>query len=215
MKIILLFIFILLTNVIAENVTLKITEVFPDPKGKDNSELNKREFIEIYNYGEKQISLENCNIMNIKNKSFNLYDFFNTIEPKSYLVIYPMTKFSLKNKGNEKITLVYNDFIIDEFKYSESKENLSWININGKWVIDKPTPGFNYIKNTKKALKTNKTTLKHNSEKLLNIKNDSDYSEKIYESQGLKQRKLGFQFFSATLLLVIITLLIEKWQTKK
>lgn len=201
-------ILLILQNVFAiENITLKISEIYPDPPGKDNSDLNNREFIEIYNYGENKIDLTDLEIQNSKNKSFKISDYA-FINPKQFLIIYPSMKFSLKNNRYEKLSLFYKGYLIDDVSYSYSKESLSWTLVKSNWLLKKPSPGFdsNFKINSSAKNYLNKT--KNKSEKLLNI-TDNTLNKAVYESNTLKQRRLGLYFFSITLILIIISLLIE------
>ena len=217
---------ILLSNVSAlDNITLQISEIYPNPPGKDNINLENREFIEIYNFGNKEINLDNFKILNSKNKSLVISSYFNLIRSKQYLIFYPMNKFSLKNSGQEEILLTYNDFIIDEFSYSYSQEGYSWTRLNNTWILAKPSLGKTNLAKTeiKKIKEKTKSNLKlpsynkiyNKSEKLLNIVNNNTNSKIVYESKALKQSRLGLYLFLFTLTLVIISLLIEKWKINK
>ncbi len=215
--VILIICFIVLLNNTSsfENVTLSITEIFPDPPGKDNFNINTREFLELYNYGNNEIDLSKVKIQNNKNKSFQISE-FQFIKPKQYLVIYPSLKFSLKNKGDEKISLFYNDFLIDEVYYSYSKESFSWLKLNNTWILGKSTPGYSIIKEPKNLNNSkNKSSLKFTtlnsekeSEKLLNISN-KPLPQTVYESNAFKQRRLGLYFFIVVLIFIILYQLIN------
>jgi len=228
MKFILILFFVILfsTIVYSNNFTLQISEVYPNPAGKDNINPNDKEFIEIYNFGNNNIDLTHSKILNSKNKSLQISEYFNLINSKQYLVIYPMSKFALKNSGKEEILLTNNDFIIDKFQYSYSEETYSWSRINNSWVLAKATPGkINFIKySSKKKTKNNFLNNSHinvvdnknstKSEKLLNITNNN-INRVVYESKDLKQSRLGIYLFLLTLTLVIISLLIERWKINK
>ncbi len=125
---------------------LQITEFIPDPYGYDDAPIPDGEWIEIYNQGDNEIDLEGFIINDNYGNGLAISD-TNVIEttvikPKEYLVIYRNEdgKLELNNDG-DKITL-YNPLekIIDEVSYSNSKEDVSWSNIEGKWYLTIPTP---------------------------------------------------------------------------
>ncbi len=208
-------IFILAGNVFAyNNITLRITEFFPNPIGKDNFGLENMEFIEIYNFGASEIYLDGFKIYNNKNKSLSISEYFKSIKPDQYIAFYPAMKFSLKNNGKENLILTYKDFLIDEVGYLHSKEGFSWAYISNNWTLTKPTPGRS---NTNENLKDPKLNINHitnKSEKLLNITNFNT-SRAVYKSKTLKQGKIGLYLFLFTLTLIIISFAVEKWKINK
>jgi hypothetical protein len=123
---------------------LKINEIFPNPKGNDKG----KEFIEIYNSSNDEITLENFKIERISKKGvIKKYSFKKTdkIKGKKYFKIKTA---SLNNDGaiiklidtsNEK------DEEIDKIKYDQSQEEKSY-NCNEddehkKWYWAEATPG--------------------------------------------------------------------------
>ncbi len=109
---------------------IKINEVFPNPKGKDDSE-----FIELYNCSKEKVDLSGYIL---KDSSKNgKYEIPNgtEIKPNGYFLIYKEKfKFALNN-SNETIYLFNpNKKEIDRMNYVESaKENISY-NFDGqKW----------------------------------------------------------------------------------
>ena len=102
-----------------------INEVFPNPQGKD---LGK-EWIELYNQSNKDISLQNWKISNSK-FSKEIKD--TNIKAKDYKILENLN-FYLKNK-KETITLSdFNGTKISQLKYSQSKEGLSYTK-NKTWT---------------------------------------------------------------------------------
>ncbi|MBI2671349.1 lamin tail domain-containing protein [Candidatus Woesearchaeota archaeon] len=138
--IIVLLILFLVQIAFASEITLEITEFFPDPSGKDNANINNREFIEIYNYGNEEVNLSDITIKNSKNYSIDLKN-YNSINQDEYLVVYPSKELSLKNSGEEKIGLYDSNILIDKVLYTYSEESFSWSKINKNWVLTNPTPG--------------------------------------------------------------------------
>lgn len=132
-------------NVILTNYTLLINELLPDPEGYDNSSLPQGEWIELYDYGDKELETEGLIIKDNSNKEIVISrsNVINStiIEPKSYLVVYMNGFFGfLNNNGFEKIYLISNDTTIDSFSYSDTEEALSWSRINNSFIRTVPTP---------------------------------------------------------------------------
>ncbi len=106
---------------------LSISEVFPNPKGKDIG----KEWIELFNQENRDINLGNWSlninnpIKNTKPKTIKFND-KTIIKAKSYLIIDASNyKFSILN-SNCKIELKnFVGEIIDKIKYENSEENLS------------------------------------------------------------------------------------------
>ena len=130
--------------------SLSITEVFPNPKGKDDNQ----EWIELYNSSNNNIKLDNL-IIQLSKKKITLKN--EIIKAKSYkLIRNSKYKFSLKNT-NETITLVASSINQKPpISYKKSKEGKSFSlikqnkienNINNKnintittWQWTQPTP---------------------------------------------------------------------------
>ncbi|MDD3498542.1 MAG: lamin tail domain-containing protein [Candidatus Moranbacteria bacterium] len=97
--------------------TIRINEIFPDPKEKPEG---KYEFIEIYNYGDEKIDLKGWEILDKSNKKISPKE---VLEAGDYLVFY--NKISLNNDG-DKIILRNPDGDIDKVKYEETIEGFSY-----------------------------------------------------------------------------------------
>lgn len=106
--------------------SLEITEIFPNPKGKDQG----KEWVEIYNAGDLEINLGNWQIGNKRIKKLH-------IEKGEYAII----NMPLKNSKNTIQLKDFNGQIIDEISYSETKEDLSYSKIGKNWYWTKETPG--------------------------------------------------------------------------
>ena len=126
---------------------LKITEFLPDPKGYDDAEMPEGEWIELYNFGDSPLDIEslilNDNYGNgIEISNINILQNNTLIQPKSYLTVYRNKngKLELNNEGFEKINLFYENILLDELSYSHTKEDLSWSNVNDKWILTIPSP---------------------------------------------------------------------------
>ena len=204
--------FFILLNLInlVNGLSLEITEIFPNPSGKDKGE--EKEFIEIHNYGNLSIGLKGVRLKNSNNKTIELSDFHDEIWAYEYLVFYP--SFNLKNT-DEKIWLFYGFEILDEYNYNDSIEGMSWIKIEDEWHIGKKSEGKPNFKNITiieyKLSCLNQSIIK--TETLL--KNNQNHSKYIYISRNLKQKRLGFYFLLLALVFAAITFLIEKWKEKR
>lgn len=98
--------------------TIIISEIFPNP---DTGE----EWIELYNFGEEEINLQNWKIKDISSTLKSFYD--NTIEPSSYLIIEGNDlPISLNNSGDTVSLYDSNTSLIDKVNYSETEKDLSW-----------------------------------------------------------------------------------------
>ncbi len=200
MKLIYIFVFIISIELV-NGLNLEISEIFPNPIGKDND----KEFVEIHNYGNLSVSLKGIWLKNHNNKTFELSDFYNEINPYEYLIFYP--RFNLRNQ-DEKIKLLFGNEIIDEFNYSSSIEGLSWIKINGEWYVGKSSEGIQNFNNFTiiefKIVYINQSVIK--SETLL--KNDKE-NKVIYTSKSFKQKNLGLYLFLMILVFFVIVLFTE------
>ena len=127
------------------NYTLQITEFLPDPEGFDTASMPEGEWIELFNYGEKEINLIGLILKDNANHKLIITDTTTTketITPQEYLVIYMNGKYGfLNNDGFEKITLLTDlEEEITQVTYYDSKEGNSWSLIDGFWKITKPSP---------------------------------------------------------------------------
>ncbi|MBD3270001.1 hypothetical protein GF376_00580 [Candidatus Peregrinibacteria bacterium] len=112
-----------------------ITEVFPNPKGKDQN----KEWIEIFNHDTKAVNLNNWKISNSKSEQLlNI-----TLEPNQNHLI-KIKDLSLKNTSDKIELLDYNNQLIDSISYQNPKEALSYskLTIDGKteWKWYDPSP---------------------------------------------------------------------------
>jgi len=127
------------------NYTLQITEFLPDPEGYDNAPMPEGEWIELFNYGEKEINLIGLILKDDANHKLIITGTTTTketIEPQEYLAIY-MNGFwgFLNNNGFEEITLLTElEEEITQITYYDSKEGNSWSLIGDFWKITKPSP---------------------------------------------------------------------------
>lgn len=103
---------------------LEITEVFPNPKGKDQG----NEWLEIYNKGNKSVNLENWKIN--KKSIKNL-----VIAPNGYVSV----NTTLKNTDAQIQLKDFNGKIIDQISYKEAKENFSYSKLGENWYWTNPT----------------------------------------------------------------------------
>ncbi len=109
-------------------------EIFPNPKGKDKN----NEWIELFNNSNKDINLKNWKILNQKS-SHTISN--KTIKANSYLSVSNL-KITLKNKEEHLKLLDFNNNLIDEIKYKNASEGLSY-NKKQNWT----TPSKNYKNN--------------------------------------------------------------------
>ena len=121
---------------------LVITEFMPNPLGNEDDE-----WVELYNSGDNAINLEGL-ILNddygegIEISNINIEKNNTIIPPKTYLTIHKKGngKLTLANDGLEKVQLFYEDILLDEVSYSNTKEGLSWSKLNDQWILTLPTP---------------------------------------------------------------------------
>ncbi|MCD6149280.1 lamin tail domain-containing protein [bacterium] len=109
---------------------IRINELLPNPKGSDR----ENEYIELYNYGDKEIDLENwefkdANILKKGNKKGKKLS--GIIAPKKYSAFYKTV--SLNNNGDEIKLFNPNGDEIDSVGYGKAKENFSYSFKGGKW----------------------------------------------------------------------------------
>jgi len=123
---------------------LRITEIFPNPKGEDKG----REWIEIFNDSDTQVKLGNWKLKT-ENKSYNFKNI--TIKEKKYLVLYSKDLgFSLKNTKGKFILSDFDNNEISSVTYDDSFEAKSFMEItniengelNKSWIwTEDTTPG--------------------------------------------------------------------------
>jgi len=109
---------------------IRINELVPNPKGSDRD----YEYIELYNYGDKEIDLENwefkdANILKKRNKKGKKLS--GIILPKKYSAFYKTV--SLNNNGDKIKLFNPKGDEIDSVGYGKAKENFSYSFNGGKW----------------------------------------------------------------------------------
>ncbi len=141
-------------NEIIEPKTLIISEFLPNAERNDNG----KEFIEIYNYGDETVNLENF-ILQVGNKKIKLQG---NIEPNEYFVITNKdNNFSIRNSG-ETVKILYKEEPIFEISYQgKAPENESFSKFSSGWAWSLPTPG----KENQKILKETKGNIETKEEK--------------------------------------------------
>lgn len=124
---------------------VRLSEFLPNPIGYDNAPMPDGEWIELFNYGTKELDLTDVKLKDNAGHTIivsSTTTFNQTIQPSDYLVVYT-NGFSgfLNNEGFEKIELYDpNNNLIEEVSYSFSEEGNSWSKLDN-WIITKPTPG--------------------------------------------------------------------------
>ncbi len=108
---------------------LRITEIFPNPEGKDGN----NEWIELTNLGKQPVNLENYILDDIleggsKPYTFTAQNMANTIlQPNQEVAFYKsQTKLNLNNSGDEVHLLSPNKDPIDLVSYGKSEEGTSY-----------------------------------------------------------------------------------------
>jgi PKD repeat protein len=134
---------------------LFISEIFPNPKGKDD-----QEFIEIFNPFDEEIDISNFILRNKTKREFKIKE-GTKIPPKGFLVFWKKeTKISLNNNGDEIEVLDLNKNLIDRVFYSKAPEGFSLARKeNGELVWTKiVTPGKSneFLKESDKEIEKEK-----------------------------------------------------------
>ncbi len=115
---------------------IKISEVFPNPKGSDSG----KEWLELYNISDNTVTLDDWRIK-VDKKETIIEDL--TIGAKKHLSI----NLSLKNSPAEILLINNNSQVLDRINYEDVKENLSYTHISVKspnktkteWIWTNPT----------------------------------------------------------------------------
>lgn len=137
-----------------------ITEFLPNPKGDDAAPMPQGEWVELYNNGTGEVTLD----------GFVLYDSYDThelyitdtningnmaLQPGEYIAVYRDgdSDFGLNTDG-DKVRLydgypVSNSSLINDISYTSSTEGYSWALIDGSWQQAVPTPGYENQPNAK------------------------------------------------------------------
>jgi len=129
--------FFLSPILISAEEKIVINEVMPNPSGSDKN----REWIELYNLGEKERNLFNWQIKNSSQKRYLIKEKIK-IPPQDYLVI-SLPGYFIKNKNEDLLLLNNKEEKVDHCSFKEAlsgfslirKEDNSW-----QWT-SKPTPG--------------------------------------------------------------------------
>ncbi len=105
--------------------TVVVSEVFPDPIGDDR----EGEFIELYNYGDRDIFLFGWRLGDLSQKQFT-FKKEDKIKAKSYLVVYrPDSGIALNNSGDAvKIFLPEEEEPFYVLEYGKAEEGFSFNN---------------------------------------------------------------------------------------
>ena len=138
-------------NISFQDLTFVISEVLANPWENDDATAPDGEWIELLNYGEREIYAGGLKITDAHGEnelwiaeSSIAGDIF--VLPGEYLVVYRDgdSDFSLNNNGYEEVRLVQEtedlDILIDFFSYTSTTEGMSWSNVGGEWYETTPTP---------------------------------------------------------------------------
>ncbi len=117
-----------------------LSELLPDPQSPLSD--TKDEYIELYNQGDSDASLEGWSL---RDKTGHIYRFGPlSIPANSYMVFKSaITKISLNNDGDEISLLDASDVVVDSSpNYGSAKPGLTWGVSDGVWAwLSEPTPG--------------------------------------------------------------------------
>jgi len=103
---------------------IRINELLPDPKEKPEKDY---EYIELYNYGDEEIDLENWEIKDaniLKKENGKGKKLSGIIESKKYLVFYKTV--SLNNSGDEIRLFDPDGGEVDSVAYGKAEENYAY-----------------------------------------------------------------------------------------
>ncbi len=120
---------------------IKISELFPNPVGSDDSE-----FIELYNNDTKEINLTGWQLGDNSTRRYVInIDDFDTIfiGPKQYFIIdKEISKISLNNTTDAAYLYDANGNIVEKIEYEKSQEGKSYSLISEQWIWSSDyTPG--------------------------------------------------------------------------
>ena len=129
-----------LEDYVAPVHTLQITEFFANPSGTDTG----KEFIELYNFGDGSVNLAEYTLIvegssASSKKTHKLPDM--SIQRNEYIALYnntPLT-FSLNNTAG-KISIMHSSQVVDESRYTNTKEGYSWALIGDGFSLAIPSP---------------------------------------------------------------------------
>ncbi|MFA5134171.1 MAG: lamin tail domain-containing protein [Patescibacteria group bacterium] len=116
--------------------TIIITELFPNPEGKDDGE-----FIELYNGGAAAIDVESWQLGDGSSRRYTIAG--TVLQPGQYLAVEKASSGISLNNTSDAATLYWPDgTALDSVSYSECEEAQSYGLVNGEWLwSDSVTPG--------------------------------------------------------------------------
>ncbi|MBM4177300.1 lamin tail domain-containing protein [Candidatus Gribaldobacteria bacterium] len=121
----------------AEKPAVIITEILPNPIGKDS----EGEFIELFNQSESAIDLKGWTLVDEQSKTFLFKDNF-LLPPQSFAFLtIQQTKINLNNDKDVIVLFNEKQERVDSVAYEKSQEGLSYSKNKDKWQWADPTPG--------------------------------------------------------------------------
>jgi hypothetical protein len=135
-----LLIFVFSSRAQASNQDLTISEILPNPIGRDT----QGEFIEIYNPGAVSVDLSGWQLDDLVGSGSQPYTFpAITIQPgEAQAFYYQETKIVLNNSGDKVNLLDAAGRLVSSVSYGQAKEGKSWARLSGIYQWLKPTPGI-------------------------------------------------------------------------
>jgi hypothetical protein len=130
----------LLANQDYSQITLRLNEILPNP------ESGGKEFIEIYNYGDEAIDLNNWKLKDKTTKQFQLTQI---IQPGEYLAFQKGDDFKFAlNNSNETVFLINpTDEIFSSVSYQQSIKGKTFNFDDENWYWAEPTLGGENVEN--------------------------------------------------------------------
>lgn len=191
-----------------KNSELQITEIFPNPKGTDTGQ----EWVELYNPSSETTELSNWKLKyNTKEQILGNEQ----VLANSYKQI-PITSGALPNSSTNLVLLDFEDNIISQISYDESKENQSYSNVSGEWIWtdiltpNQPNPEIIELEGTitNFNLENQTLTLSNNNQESQILFNSKNLSADFNTESQYKVKLKAFKHNSNLLLTEFIT--IEK-----
>jgi len=191
--------------------TLIISEFLPNPEGNDEG----KEFVEIFNYGDEAVDLDNF-ILEIGKKKIDLKG---RIEPKEYFVISNKeNNFYIRNHG-ETLKLYFDKQEIFSVSYEgKAPEGKSFSRKeDGKWEFTEPTPGKEniFINKSEDSFKSNSDRRRFRQEFVeKDIDKTPEISEKLAKIKALPSQKIEGKteiFYILGGLIIILILVFLVW----
>jgi len=190
---------------------LIISEFLPNPEGNDEG----KEFVEIFNYGDEAVDLDNF-ILEIGKKKIDLKG---RIEPKEYFVISNKeNNFYIRNHG-ETLKLYFDKQEIFSVSYEgKAPEGKSFSRKeDGKWEFTEPTPGKEniFINKSEDSFKSNSDRRRFRQEFVeKDIDKTPEISEKLAKIKALPSQKIEGKteiFYILGGLIIILILVFLVW----